>query len=294
MKKKSVGEWIFDIFNHLFLAAVAFVCLYPMLYVIFASFSEPAQFVKHTGALWRPLGFTLDGYKVVMRNPNILTGYLNTIFYVVAGTALNILMTSLGAYVLSRKQLMIKKVLMKMVVFTMYFGGGLIPTFLLVKNLGLYNNRLAMILPGAIATYNMIILKTSFAAIPPGLEECARIDGANDFDILFKIIIPVSKATMAVIILFYAVGHWNAWFNAMIYFKDRKFFPLQLLLREILIANSASGNVVTGTGISEDALLIDKIVKYCTVVVATVPILFIYPFCQKYFMKGVMVGSMKE
>lgn len=292
MIKRNIGEKVFDVFNHLFLILVAFICLYPMLYVAFASFSDPARFATHVGPLWYPLGFSLEGYKVVVRNPNIASGYMNTLIYVVAGTSINILMTSLGAYVLSRK-FRVKKVLMRMIVFTMYFGGGLIPNFLLVQALGLYNTRWALLLPGAIGTYNMIILKTAFESIPQGLWESAHIDGANDFSILFRIVIPVSKASMAVIILFYAVGHWNAWFNASIYLQNRDLFPLQLFLREILIGNSSGGNTLSSSGGTDAVLLVDKIVKYCTVIVATVPILFIYPFCQKYFTKGVMLGSVK-
>jgi len=286
----TLGEGTFDFFNHLVLAVIAFTCLYPMLFVIFASFSDPARFAMHIGALWHPLGFTLEGYKVVARNPNIASGYMNTLIYVIAGTLINMFMTSLGAYMLSRN-FIARKVMLRLIVFTMYFSGGLIPNFLLVKGLGLYNTRWALLLPNAIGTFNMIILKTAFESIPASLEESARIDGANDFSILFRIIIPVSKASMSAIILFYAVGHWNAWFNASIYLQKRAMFPLQLFLREILIANSTGGNTFSSS--TDAVMLVDKIVKYVTVVIATVPILFIYPFCQKYFTKGVMVGSVK-
>ncbi|WP_238392712.1 carbohydrate ABC transporter permease [Paenibacillus antri] len=293
-RKGSLGEAAFDTFNYVLLTVIGIVCLYPMLHVLFASFSEPALLSRHSGLLFRPLGFSLVGYEVVLQNPNIWTGYLNTLFYVTVGTVLNVLMTALGAYALSRKNLMLKKPLAIMTVFTMYFGGGLIPNFLLVKNIGLYDTRLALIIPGLIATYNMIVMRAGFAAVPDGLEESAKIDGANDFTILFRIILPVAKATVAVIVLFYAVGHWNAWFNAVLYLQDRGLYPLQLLLREILIANSASGNTVESVAMNEDdRSLVYVLIKYCTIIVATVPILFIYPFCQKYFVKGVMLGSMK-
>ena len=207
-------------------------------------------------------------------------------------------MTSLGAYVLSRQNLMCKKVLTVAIVFTMYFGGGLIPSFLLVRALGMYNTRWALIIPGAIATWNLIVMKTSFQQIPASLEESAKIDGANDFIVLFKIVMPVAKATVAVMILFYAVGHWNSWFNAMIYLRKRELWPLQLLLREILIANSVgSGNVITAEQVLQDSgavFLLDELIKYATIIIATVPILFAYPFAQRYFMKGVMMGSLKE
>lgn len=292
--KKSFGELSFDVVNHILMLLIGLLCLYPMLYVLFASFSNPAELAKHTGVLWKSQGFSVVGYTIVFQNPNIVSGYLNTIFYVTAGTLLNITMTAVGAYVLSRKQLLFKKPLTIMIVFTMYFGGGLIPEFLLVKNLGMYDTRMALILPTMIATWNLIVMTTAFKGVPESLEESARIDGANDFTILFRIIIPVTKATISVMILFYAVGHWNSWFNAMIYLRDRGLYPLQLLLREILIANSAGGNLLEGAPVSEDdRALVYLVIKYCTIIVATVPILFIYPFCQKYFVKGVMLGSLK-
>lgn len=290
---KTIGEKIFDLLNTVFLCIFALICLYPMLYVVFAAFSNPTEFARHTGILLHPKGFSFDAFKLVIDNPNILFGYANTIFYVAAGTFLNVFTTILGAYVLSRKTFTLRKQMMKMIVFTMYFQGGLIPVFLLVKSLGLYDSRLALILPGLIGTWNLIVMRTSFAAIPDELEESGKIDGANDFTILFKIILPVAKATIAVIILFYAVAHWNSWFNAMIYLRDREKYPLQLLLREILIANSTGGNTMDGTIADDEKALIFTVMKYATIVVATVPILFIYPFCQKYFMKGVMVGSVK-
>jgi putative aldouronate transport system permease protein len=265
-----------------------------MLHVLFASFSSPNEFAQHSGLLYKPQGFSLVGYDIVFHNPNILIGYGNTLFYVIVGTFFNVLLTAIGAYVLSRRNLMLKKPLMIMVVITMYFSGGLIPSFLLVKNLGMYDTRFALIVPGLIATWNMIVMKTAFSAVPESLEESAKMDGANDFTILFRIIIPVTKATLAVIVLFYAVAHWNSWFSAMVYLRDRGLYPLQLLLREILIANSAGGNLIDEVAVSEDdRALVYVIIKYCTIIVATVPILFIYPFCQKYFMKGVMLGSIK-
>ncbi len=289
--KRTLGDKLFDSANAIFLFLIAVLCLYPMLYVIFAAFSDPVQFATHSGVLLYPKGFSLEAFKIVFNNPNIITGYGNTIFYVVVGTFLNVLATILGAYVLSRKTFLLQKPMMKAIIFTMYFQGGLIPLFLLVNNLGLYNSRLALILPVLITTYNLIVMRSSFSAIPVELEESAKIDGANDFVILFRIILPVSKATTAVIALFYAVDHWNSWFNSMIFLRDRDKFPIQLLLREILIANSSGGN--TFEGMEDDKALVYVLIKYATIVIATVPILFIYPFCQRYFMQGVMVGSVK-
>ncbi len=276
---------------------LSFLFLYPFLYVVYASISDPVLLVRNEGILLAPLGFTLEGYKLVFQNPNIYTGYLNTFIYVTAGTVVNLLMTSIGAYVLSRKDLLLKKGLMLLITFTMFFGGGLIPSFLLVNSLGMMNTRLALIIPGAISTWNLIVMRTSFAEIPVSLEESAKLDGANDIQVLFRIILPVSKAVIAVMALFYAVGHWNSWFSASIYLRDRKLFPLQLILQEILIKNDASmlGNASAQQlqDINTNKAWYRTLIQYCTIVVATGPILCIYPFIQKYFVKGVMVGSIK-
>jgi putative aldouronate transport system permease protein len=285
-KKKE--EIIFDVFVALVVGIIALLCLYPMMYVLFASISDPIRIMYHTGPLFWPVGFSLKGYETVLRRPDIWIGYGNTIFYVVVGTGLNMVMTTLGAYALSRKNYMFKKFFTMIIVFSMYFTGGIIPNFLLVKNLGILNTRWAIILPVMVGTWNMLIMRTSFASVPESLEEAALIDGANDFQVLWRVILPVSKATMAVIILFYAVGHWNSWFSAMVYLpRARNLFPLQLFLREILISSSdmSSGDVTVD--------FIGELVKYATIIVSTLPILCLYPFVQKYFVKGVMMGSVK-
>jgi putative aldouronate transport system permease protein len=296
VERKNIPEILFDFFNYTLLVILSILFIYPMIHVFMASFSDPLKLLAHIGPLFKPTGFSLEGYKVVLNNPNILMGYKNTLIYVIGGTAVNILFTSMGAYVLSRRTLMCKKVLTVAIVFTMYFSGGLIPNFLLIRAIKLYNTRWALIIPGAIATWNLIVMKTSFQQIPASLEESAKIDGANDFTVLFRIIMPVAKATVAVMILFYSVGHWNAWFNAMIYLRNREYYPLQLLLREILLSNSSGGGNVIETALEDSGgvFLLDELIKYCTIVIATVPILFVYPFAQKYFMKGVMMGSLKE
>ena len=229
----------------------------------------------------------------MLHNPNVGIGYANTIFYVVVGTALSIFFSCLGAYTLSRPKLMFKKLFTLLVVFTMYFSGGMIPKYLVVKGVGLYNSRMAVILPGVISTWNMIVMRTSFRAIPQSLEESARLDGAGDFTILFRIIVPCAKATIAVMVLYYAVAQWNGWFDAMIYLQDRNKYPLQLFLREILLININNANNAAGNDAS-DVLYLDTLVKYAMIIISTVPILCIYPFVQKYFMKGVMMGSIKE
>ncbi len=288
--KKSKGDMIFLSIVYVLMGIMALICLYPMWHVVMASFSDPIRLMGHSGVILKPLGHSLEGYKVVLQNPNIPISYRNTCFYVLAGTAINMVMTTLGAYALSRKGFMFKRTLTLLIVFTMYFNAGLVPNFLVVKGLGMYDSVWALLLPGAISTWNMIVMKTSFQSVPVSLEESARLDGANDFVILGRIFLPLSKATVAVMILFYAVGHWSSWFNAMIYLNDRKKYPLQLIMREILISNSTSGNIMADT----DAMFLQEVVKYATIVVSTVPVLFIYPFAQKYFMTGVMMGSVKE
>lgn len=292
--KRSPGEIIFDIGNAVFLGILTLIFLYPMWYVIMAAFSDPARFVSHTGLLWLPEGFSLAGFKMVLRTASIVTGYGNTVLYVIAGTALNILLTSMGAYVLSRKKLYIRRFLSLAIVFTMYLSGGLIPFYLTVRNLGLYNTRLALILPVAVNTWNLIVMRTSMSQVPDSLEEAAKIDGANDFVILFRVILPVIKSTVAVMVLFYAVQHWNSWFNAMIFLQDRSKYPLQLFLREILLSGSMTDIATGSTGEDVNNVLTMNMLKYCTIVVSTLPILCIYPFLQKYFVKGVMIGSVKE
>jgi len=288
LKKQTPGGIVFNYINIGVISFIALVCLYPMYHVLMASFSEPLRIMNHQGPLLRPLGFSLEGYRVVINNPNVLIGYENTIFYVVAGSAINMVMTTLGAYVLAQKEFLPKKIVMMIIVFTMYFSGGIIPDFLLVRYLGILNTRWALLLPGAIGTWNMLVLRTAFRVVPEALVDAARIDGANDLTILVRVMIPVSKATIAVILLFYAVGHWNAWFGAMIYLpRARGLFPLQLFLREILITHQE----VAGADSTID--FVGELVKYCTTIVSTVPILCLYPFLQRYFVKGVMLGSIK-
>lgn len=289
--KKSFGEIIFDSINVIFLSLLSLLCIYPVLYVLFASISDGSMLITHTGILLKPLGFSISAYKAVFQNPMIITGYANTLFIVIVGVSMNILMTSLAAYVLSRKGVYFNKVFIKLIIFSMFFSGGLVPMYLTVKGLGLFNNLFALILPNVIITYNMIILRTSFATIPDSMEESARIDGANDFIILFRIIMPLSTSTLAVMVLYYGVGHWNSWFQAMLYIRERTLYPLQLVLREILLINST--DTMSGSSGNSDASSITESIKYATIVVATLPILVLYPFLQKYFVKGVMIGAVK-
>ncbi|MEF3302348.1 carbohydrate ABC transporter permease [Paenibacillus sp. GYB003] len=291
MNQRSFGERAFDAANVIFMIGLSIVTIYPFLFVLIASLSDPAWVVQMRGLIWFPHGFNLEAYRLVFDNPSILTGYINTLFYVVIGTALNILMTSLGAYALSRQNVMWGTPIMFMIVFTMFFSGGLIPTYLLINNLGMLDSRWALIIPSAMSAYNLIIMRTSFQGIPVSLEESARLDGANDFTILFRIVLPLSMPVVAVMILFYGVGHWNSWFPALIYLRTRDLYPLQLILREILITNSTD-SMMTGVG-GGDKMPIGETIKYATIIVATIPILLLYPFLQKYFVKGVMIGAIK-
>lgn len=296
VEQKSISGRIFDIFNYVILTAIGLLCLYPMIHVIMGSISDPTLLVDHRGLLLVPEGFTARGYEIVFNNPNIWSGYANTLFYVVVGTVMRTFMTMLGAYVLAQKDFLPRKPLMLLFVFTMYFSGGLIPDYLLVTNLHLLNTRWAIIIPTLINTWNMIILRTAFVQVPESLLESARLDGAGDMRIMFNIVVPASKATLAVIVMYYAVAEWNSWFSAAIYLPNaRDKYPLQLFLREILIANSAGGNATAAGGADVDALdaLIEDVVQYSTICVATIPILCVYPFVQKYFVKGVMMGSVK-
>lgn len=289
--KMSLGERTFEVLNLLCLAVLSFSALYPVIYVLFASVSTPDGLLQSRGLLFWPQGFQIDAYKAVFNNPNLGTAYMNTLFYVVVGTTMNVFFTAIAAYALSRQQVMLRDPFMMIIVFTMFFSGGLIPNYLLIGELGLLNTRWAILLPGLISTYNLIIMRTSFQGIPASLEESARIDGAHDFTILFRVILPLSLPVVSVMILFYGVAHWNAWFSAFIYLRDRSLQPLQLLLREVLIQNSTD-SMMTDVG-SSDKMPIGETIKYAMIAVSTVPILALYPFLQKYFVKGVMIGAVK-
>lgn len=290
--KEPFSRKVFLWINGLVLLLVSVACFYPLLYVIFASFSSPNAIVAHHGILLSPLKPTLLAYENVLRNSLIWTGYMNTIFVVVTGVLLNLIMTTLAAFFFSRKGVMHSKALLMVIMFTMFFSGGIIPTYLMLKSMGFLNNLLVLIIPGAINTTNMIIMRTAFYSVPESLEESARIDGAGNMTILVRIIIPLILPTFAVVGLYYAVGHWNAWFNASIYIKDKALYPLQLVLREILILGETS-TMDIDSSMAEKAMLSETL-KYAVIVVSTIPILCVYPFVQKYFVKGVMVGAVKE
>lgn len=294
IEKTSVSRVIFNIFNYAFMIFIAFICVMPLWHVIMASFSNPRLLMANSGIIWKPLGeITLDGYKLVLSNQKIGTGYLNTIIYVVATTLLGGALTLIAGYVLSRKTLKARVPMTLFVVFTMMFGGGLIPTYMVIRNLGMLNTRWAMIIPGVINAFYIIMMKNSFEQLPTSYEEAALIDGATPTRILIEVLIPLVKSTIAVVVMFNIVMVWNSWYNASIYLTLRRdYWPLQLIMREILINNDTS-KIIT----SEDALgaadLTSNLVKYCVTVVGTLPVLLAYPFAQKYFVKGVTLGGVK-
>ncbi len=290
--KISKAQRVFDIFNIMLMLLLSVVMIYPIWHVLCASFSVSDRLVSHIGPIFSPIGLSVAAYEGVFSNPLIIRSYINTIIIVVSGVTVNIILTSMMAYALSQKNVFWSKTIMKFITVTMFISGGLIPKYLLIsRTLGLSNTFLALILPLAIDTYYLIIMRTSFSQIPESLVESARLDGASHLRVLFQIVLPLSKSIIAVMILYYAVGHWNSWFNASIYIKDRAKFPLQLILREILIQNDTSS--MSQDAVFEDQYSIGETIKYATIVVATVPILCVYPFLQRYFTKGVMIGAVK-
>ena len=292
LNKRTFGEITFDIFNVLIMIFMMVVSIYPILYVLFASLSEASQLIQFQGILTHPLGkINFESYKTVFSDPKIMVGYINTIIVVVGGVSINIVLSSLGAYCLSRKHVFWNGLFTKMIIVTMVFSGGIIPLFLTIKDFGLYDTRLALVLPVAINTYNLIIMRTAFAQIPESLSESAKLDGAGHVTILFRIVLPLSKAVLAVMVLYYGVSHWNSWASAVMFIRDPSKMPLQAILREILLQNQTT-DMMNGIG-EADRFSVSETIKYATVIIATVPILALYPFLQKYFQKGVMIGSVK-
>jgi len=291
--KESKGDRIFLAVNTLFLSIVMLVILYPLIFIVSSSFSSTAAVTS--GRVWLlPVEPSLAGYKAIFRNNQILYGYANSIFYTVTGTAVNIVFTVIAAYPLSRKDLYGSKVLMFLFTFTMLFSGGLIPFYMVVSKLGMIDKRIVLILPTALAVFQVIIARTFFQmSIPDELAEAAEIDGCDDFGFLIRIVIPLSGPIIAVIGLMYAVNHWNTYFNALIFLKSTKLFPLQMVLRNILIQNSFDPNMVKDPVSMMETQGLRDLLKYALIVVASVPVLSIYPFVQKFFVKGMLIGSVK-
>jgi putative aldouronate transport system permease protein len=289
--RQTKSDRVFDIINVTLLIGVLIIVLYPLVFVVSASFSNSMAVMQGKVRLW-PIGFNIESYRAVFQNSKIITGYKNTIIYTLVGTAVNIVMTIAGAYPLSRKDFVGRNIIMMYITFTMFFGGGLIPSYIINKSLGLVNNFWVMILPGAVSVWNLIVMRSFFQnSIPVELQEAAFIDGCSNFNLLFKIVLPLSAPIIAVMVIFYGVGHWNAFFTALIYFKEQKRFPLQLVLREILIQNDMQDMTGDGTLLAQQ--LLAESIKYSVIIVSSLPVLMLYPFLQKYFVKGVMVGAIK-
>lgn len=288
--KQSREDIVFAVVVYTFLTLIGMICLYPMVYVLSMSISDPVKIAVDPVLLF-PRGFSLAAMKQLLGNQQIWRCYGNTIFYTVIGTTLNIIMTALLAYPISVKKFSGRKAVTAIVTFTMLFSGGMVPSYMLVNKIGLYNSRWAMILPTAISVFNTIICRTAFQALPEELAESAKIDGANDIVILFRVILPVSKAVIATLVIYYAVEHWNSYMNALLYLPDSGKHPLQMFLVKVLINNDSS--LTSGVEQGVDKLFISDQLKYCSIVVATLPILCVYPFFQKHFTQGVMVGSVK-
>lgn len=296
MVRETWGDKIFDVMNKVFIWILLIIILYPLVYICSASISDPV--LVNTGEMWLwPKGITFEGFERVFQNKEIWSGYRNTVIYTVLGTLINLAITLPCAYALSRKGLRGKNIVMAMLVFTMFFQGGIIPTFLLIRNLGMIDSVWAMLLPNAAAVWNIIVTRTYFqSAIPREMEEAAEIDGCSTVKTFAKIVLPLSAPIIAVMALFYGVGHWNQYFNAMIFLSSRELFPLQLILREILVLNEMSNSMMMN-GDSMEAMIeqarIADIIKYAVMIVSALPLIIAYPFLQRYFVKGVLIGSIK-
>lgn len=290
--KQTVSDRVFSIFLGIISIIMILLVAYPLYFVIIASVSQPEAVL--TGKVHMlPVGFNLDSYKMVLEEQKIWVGYRNTIFYAVFGTCINLIMTTLAAYPLSRKDMPFRRVLTFLITFTMMFGGGMIPTYLVVRSLKMTDTIWAMMIPNAIATYNLLVMKNYFqSSIPYELQEAAAIDGCSDFRLLMGIILPLSTPIIAVTALFYAVGHWNAFFNAIIYLRKQSLYPLQIILREILLQNNLE--ILSGDTVGMyEKIMKGETMKYSVIMVSSLPVLLMYPFVQKYFVKGIMVGAIK-
>lgn len=289
--KESVGDKLFLISIYVILSLLLVVVLYPLIYIFSSSFSSPSAVTSGRVWLW-PVEFSLKGYATLIENPKIVTGYANSLFYTTAGTVISVALTIMIAYPLSRKTLFGRNMLMMLITFTLLFSGGLIPTYLVVKQMGLIDTRWALLIPNAIWVWQVIIARTFFqSSIPDELIDSSEIDGCSDLRFMWSVVVPLSKPIIAVLFLMYAVGQWNAYFDALIYLKTANLFPLQLILRSIIILNNSSNATDALKQVERQQLA--ELLKYSLIVVATLPVLVIYPFVQRYFVQGMLVGSVK-
>lgn len=289
MQKRSVGDHIADVLINILLVLVILITIYPIWYVVAASFTSATEMATTKGMLIWPKEFTTAAYALLIQNKKFFTGFWNTIKVLALGLPVNMMMTLLCGFFMAYSKSVLKKPIMFLFTFTMFFSGGMIPAYLNIKELKLYDSVWALILPGAMSVYYAIICKTAIESLPTSLFESAYLDGANDFQVLLKIVVPLIKPTLAVLLLYYAVGHWNSWFAASVYIKTSAKLPLQNILRAILLANDNLIDKGAGGTYNEYA----NTIKYAAIVVSSVPILCVYPFLQKYFTKGVMIGAVK-
>jgi putative aldouronate transport system permease protein len=289
---EGTGYRVFSVFNTCLLVLILFLTAYPVYFVLIASISDPTKMVANYGLMWLPhFPLSLTSYRMVFRHSLLLSGFGNTLFIVIVGLAFNMVLTVLGAYLLSLKNSLLKKPIAYLILFTMYFSGGIVPGYLNIKSLHLMNTLWALILPGAISTYNMLIMRSAIGALPDALMEAAKLDGASHFQRILNVVVPLTGATSAVLMLYYAVGHWNAWFNASLYIQSPSRFPLQLVLRQGLILGEDS-EMASGLDAGSE-IAAATVIKYALIVISTVPIMLLYPFLQRFFVKGVMIGSVK-
>ena len=294
IEKTTPSRILFNILNYSFMIFFSFVCIIPLWHVLMASISDPRGLMAASGVLWKPIGeATLRGYEMVLKNKSIIIGYGNTVFYVVFAAVAGTILTTVSGYLISRKNFRPAKFLTLFIMFTMMFSGGLIPTYMVIKGLGMINTRWAVMLPGVMNAFYIIMMKSSFEQLSDSYEESARLDGAGPVTILFRILLPLVKAGLAVIIMFTIVLQWNSWYPASIYLpRVREYWPLQLFMRELLIQNDTA-KIMTGTDAAQAADYTANLVKYCVTIVGTIPILCVYPFAQKYFVTGVTMGGVK-
>ncbi|TBL80751.1 carbohydrate ABC transporter permease [Paenibacillus thalictri] len=290
LQDKSFSGRLFDLLNGSLLLLISLITIVPFVYVLAASFTAPEALLNQRFTIF-PTTFSFDAYRYIFSTPTLIRSLLVTVWITVAGTFVNLLLTSLMAYPLVRRDLDGRRAVMLLVLFTMLFSGGMIPTFLVVKQLGLLNTYWSVILVGAINPFNLIVLRSFFQQLPTGLEESAKIDGCNDLGIFFRIVLPLSMPAMATFALFYSVGHWNSFFSAILYINDHTKWPIQVLLRQIVILSE--GGIGEAQAVSETYIPVAQTIKMAVIIVSTLPILCVYPFLQKHFAKGVMLGSIK-
>jgi putative aldouronate transport system permease protein len=291
VRDRSVSSIILDVIIYTTLSFVFVICLFPILHVASVSLSSPQAAMSGSVSIF-PRDITIDAYRTIIRAGSVPRGFRNSLIYTSIGTAINLMMTVLMAYPLSKKHLTFRSFYMVLIMITMFFSGGLIPQFLLVRSLNMYNKIWALVIPGAISAWNLIIMRTLFQSMPAELDESAYLDGANDFVVLFRIVLPLSKAALATIGLFYAVSHWNSFFTAIIYLRNAEKYPLQVILRQIVLQNQIAEEMAQHY-IDDPTQFYSESIKYATLFSSLLPMMMLYPFLQKYFVKGIMIGSLK-